>query len=72
MRTLPLPSESSVKSSLMIVPIPSLSEMLAPDAPERTTLKVSDGSTVVSPLIVMEMVWLADPAGIISVPESPT
>ena len=49
-------------SSLVIVPTPWASEIVAPVAPDRFTLKVSSGSTVVSPFtrtVTVAVAWLA-------------
>jgi len=46
-----------------MVPIPVASAMTAPLlAPERTMLKTSSASTLVSPLTVMEIVFCVSPA----------
>ena len=60
-------------SSLVMVPRPRLSEMNALALSlERSRLKVSLGSTLVSPVTSMSTDWLrmAVPAGKVSVPEA--
>ena len=49
-------------SSFVIVPSPWASEIVAPVAPDRLTVNVSSGSTVVSPLtrtVIVAVAWLA-------------
>ena len=65
--------EISTRSSLVIVPRPRLSEMVAFALwLVRSTLKVSVDSILVSPLTSTETDWLrmAVPAGKVSVPEA--
>ncbi len=60
--------EICAASSLLIVPRPCASVIVAPTGLERSTVKVSSPSTVVSPLTATDTVAVVAPAGIVAVP----
>jgi hypothetical protein len=61
-------SATGTASSFVIVPRPCASVIVAFDAPERLTTKVSFGSTAVSPLTTTVIVCVVTPAANVSVP----
>ncbi len=65
-------SEPLLASSLVIVPCPWVSEIVAPEAAERSTKKVSSASGVVSPLTSTVTVFTVSPGLKVKVPELAT
>ena len=56
-------------SSLVMVAVAVALETVAPVGLERVTVKVSLGSTVVSPVTLTATVWRVTPAANVTVPE---